>query len=161
MAVQIEHRVGINAPAEVIWEVLADVPGWESWNPIYPKAAGQVRFGERLTLTLALPGQAHRVIEPAILDWTPNEAIHWRMSTTGGLVKSTRYLEIEPLSETGCIFCNGEIYGGLLGPTVAQRLHRSLRRGFTALGEALKERAEALWRERSGASAPGGPHKSP
>lgn len=150
MPIKFEHRVGIGAPAEVIWEILADIPGWAAWNPIHPKAAGEVRFGERLTLTLALPGQAHEIIEPAIVDWTPNEAIHWRHSTTGGLVRSIRYLEIETLTASGCFFSNGEIFEGLLGPMIARRRRSSLRRGFAALGEALKERAETLWRERAG-----------
>ena len=31
---KIEHRIGIQAPADVIWEILADIPGWEAWNPL-------------------------------------------------------------------------------------------------------------------------------
>ncbi|MDR3508637.1 MAG: SRPBCC domain-containing protein [Caulobacteraceae bacterium] len=150
MAVKIEHRTGVQAPAAVIWEILSDLPAWSEWNPIYPKAAGQIRYGERLQLTLALPGEAHRQINPAILDWTPNEAIHWQLSAMGGLVTTVRYLEIETLSPTGCAFSNGEIFSGLLGGLVARQLRRPIRRGFTALGEALRDRAEALWRERSG-----------
>jgi len=148
MAIKIEHRIGIAAPAEVIWEILADVPGWEAWNPIYPKAAGEIRYGGQLALTVALPGQPHRQIEPAILDWTPNEAIHWRLKALGGLLKTIRFLEIEVYSETGCAFNNGEIFDGMAAPYVARSLHRSLRRGFADLGEALKSRAESLWRER-------------
>jgi len=151
MPIKLEHRVGIAAPAEVIWEILSDIPGWTHWNPIHPKAAGEVRYGARLALTLALPGQPHQEIEPAILDWTPNEAIHWTDRSTYGLVKTVRYLEIETLSATGCSFSNGEIFAGLLGPSVARRKRSSLRRGFAALGEALKDRAEALWAERRGA----------
>ena len=73
-----------------------------------------------------------------------------RLSAAGGLVDTIRYLEIETLSDTGCAFSNGELFQGLIGPFVARGLRRSLRRGFTALGESLKDRAEALWRERSG-----------
>lgn len=150
MPIKIEHRIGVAAPAHVVWEILEDVPGWTAWNPLYPKAAGKIGYGERLSLTVALPGQAHREIAPAIIDWTPNEAIHWRLSAVGGLVDTIRYLEIETLSDTGCAFSNGELFRGLIGPYVARGLRRSLRRGFTALGESLKDRAEALWRERSG-----------
>ncbi len=150
MAIKIEHRIGIAAPAEVIWEVLADIPGWTQWNPIYPKAAGKVGYGESLSLTVALPGRAHRQIEAPILDWTPNEAIHWRLTALGGFVQTIRYLEIEKYSEVGCAFSNGEVFAGLAGPYVARNQRRSLKRGFAALGEALKDRAEALWRERGG-----------
>lgn len=150
MTLKIEHRVGLQVPASIVWEIISDVSSWPAWTQIYPKAAGKIGFGERLVLTLALPGEPHREIAPVIIDWTPDEAIHWRTSLVGGLGWSVRYLEIEVLSETGCVFSNGELFGGLAGPMAARGMRRSLRRGFTALGEALKDRAESLWRERSG-----------
>lgn len=150
MTLKIEHRIGVQVPASIVWEIIADVPGWPAWTQIYPKAAGRIGFGERLALTLALPGEPHRAIAPAVIDWTPDEAIHWRTSLAGGLGWAVRYLEIETLSQSGCVFSNGELFGGLVGPMAARGMRRSLRRGFTALGEALRERAESLWRERSG-----------
>lgn len=147
---KIEHRIGIQAPADVIWEILADIPGWESWNPLYPQAAGELRIGEILELTVALPGEPQRRIEPVIFDWTPNDQIHWRLSMMGGLVRSVRYLELEVLGEASCIFSNGEIFAGLLGGSVANSKRRAIRKGFTAMGEALAARAEAAWRARGG-----------
>jgi hypothetical protein len=150
MPVKLEHRIGIKAPAEVIWESLFDVPGWEAWNPLYPKAQGVVRLGAQLDLVLALPGQAPQPIKPVIIDWTPMEHIHWTTRTKGGLVKTIRFLEIDALTETGCIFNNGEVFDGMLGTRMAARQGRSIRAGFAALGEALQQRAEAAWRERQG-----------
>ena len=57
MPVKLEHRLGIRAPAEAIWDVIADVERWAEWNPLYPKAAGVIRIGAPLELELALPGQ--------------------------------------------------------------------------------------------------------
>ncbi len=147
MSLKIEHRLGVRAPAAVIWEILYDVGDWPRWSEIYQQAAGAIGFGAALTLTEALPGEAPRVIRPTILDWAPNEAIHWRLTSLGGLVSSVRYFEIEALSDTGCIVSNGEIHGGLLGPRLAAGRRRALREGFTRLGEALRDRAEAAWRQ--------------
>ena len=146
MAVKLEHRIGVQAPAEVIWESLFDVPGWPAWNPIYPKAAGIIRIGAQLDLELAMPGLAPQQIKPVIVDWVPEDRIHWTTRSTYGLVKTIRYLEIEALSETGCIFSNGEIYDGFMGQRIANRDRRAIRAGFAALGEALQQRAEAAWR---------------
>lgn len=148
MAVKLEHRIGIQAPAEVIWESLIDVEGWPAWSQLYPRAAGKVRIGATLSLDLALPGQPVQAISPTILDWAPEDHIHWTTRSQFGLMKTTRYLEIEVLTETGCIFSNGEIFDGYLGPGYAGRNRRALRAGFAALGEALQQRAEAAWRER-------------
>ena len=150
---RVEHRLGIATPPDLIWEVLSDIAGWPRWSSIYPKAEGEVRFGGQLALTLALPGEAHREITPTVFDWTPDQALHWRDKEAWGLSHSVRYMEIEPLDKAGCIFANGEIFKGLLGPRLNVSRRRSLRRGYAAFGEALKERSEALWAERLGAGA--------
>jgi len=140
----IEHRIGVQASAETIWGVIADLSRWHEWNPLYPEAAGTIRIGGALDLTLALDGQAPRQIQPVVLDWVPNEQLHWKLSMMGGLVKTVRYIEIEPLAEQSCILANGEIFGGLMGPSVGKQMGRSIHRGFVAFNEALKARAEAL-----------------
>jgi hypothetical protein len=150
---KLEHRLGVKAPAAVIWEILADVPAWPQWTTIYSRASGVIGFGERLKLEVNLPGQPPQAIEPVVFEWEPNEVIHWRLKSMAGLIENVRFLEIQTLSETGCIFSNGEIYGGLMGPSgSAVKQRRTIRQGFTALGEALRDRAEALWRERGGGS---------
>src|SRR5690606_32818798 len=68
---RIEERIGVQAPASVIWEVIADLPRWAEWNPTYPKAAGELRLNSLLTLTLALPGEEPEEIQPKLLDWVP------------------------------------------------------------------------------------------
>jgi len=145
---RVEDRIGIQAPAEIIWEVIADLDRWQDWNLTYPKAAGVIRIGEPLTLTLALPGQAQQEIRPRVLDWVPNEQLHWQLSMLGGMIKTLRYIEIEALAEAGCVIDNGEIFGGLMGPSLGRRMAGPVRRGFHAMNEALKARAEALWAER-------------
>ena len=150
MRVKLEHRLGVKAPAHVIWEILADLPAWSDWNPLYPEAKGVIGFGGRLTVTEVFPGKKPKVIHPTIIDWTPNEDLHWKGSALFGLVSTIRYLEIEKMHDEGCIFSNGEVYEGLFRNTYARRNRRRIRAGFTALGEALRDRAEARWRAAGG-----------
>jgi hypothetical protein len=145
MDLKLEHRIGIRTPPDVVWSVISDIQDWSHWNPLYPRAAGTLRIGAQLDLDVAIPGQKLRTIRPVILDWIPNEQIHWRLTMVGGLVRTTRYIEIEALTETGCIFSNGELFGGRLGPAVGKRMAGGVRAGFRAMGEAVKARAEAAW----------------
>jgi hypothetical protein len=145
---RIEHRVGVQAPAEVIWEVIADLKTWSLWNPLYPKAAGEIRIGSVLDITLALPGQAPQEIKPTVLEWVPNDQLHWRLTMLGGMVKTVRFIEIETLADASCIVSNGEFIGGFMGPSVGKRMGRSIYRGFREMNEALKGRAELLWQRR-------------
>lgn len=150
--VRIEHRVGIQAPATAIWAVIYDLPRWSEWNPLYPEAEGQIRLGETLSLTLAIPGQTPQQIRPRVLEWVPDEQLHWRLTLLGGMISTTRYIEIEQLADAGCIVSNGELFGGLMGPSLAKRMGRQVHRGFRDMSEALKARAEAAW--RAGEAAP-------
>lgn len=140
---KVEHRIGVRASAATIWTVLADVERWPGWCTLYPRAVGTIRIGGQLELDVALAGQPTRTIRPVVLDWVPNEQIHWRLSLLGGLMRSTRYFEIEELVPGSSIFSNGEIFGGLLGPPISRRLRGPLRDGFRAMGEALRDLAEA------------------
>ena len=145
---RIEDRIGVQAPAEVIWEIIHDIGSWHEWNPTYVQAAGTVRIGEVLTLTLALPGQPAQEIQPKVLDWVPNEQLHWQLTFMGGLIRTLRYIEINPVHEQGCIVDNGEIFSGLMGRSMGKRVGRSVRAGFQAMNAALKDRAEAAWGAR-------------
>ena len=147
---RVEDRIGIQAPAEVIWEIVHDLSRWQEWNPTYTRAAGQIRIGEVLSLTLELPGQPAEDIAPKVLDWVPNEQIHWELRLMGGLIRTLRYIEIEARGPANCIIDNGEIFRGLMGPSLGKRMGRVVRRGFRAMNEALKDRAEAEWAQQRG-----------
>lgn len=145
----VEHRIGVQAPAEVVWEVVADFASWKDWNPVYRKAEGELRIGTALTLEQHLPGQPARVIAPIVRDWVPYEQLHLRSTRLGGFVTAIRYLEIETMGPANSTFSNGELFMGLLLRFVSRDERRALKAAFTAMGEAVRDRAEALWSERS------------
>jgi len=83
-----------------------------------------------------------------ILDWAPYDHIHWRLDVMRGWARTVRFLEIEKMGPENSIFSNGEIFDGLLGPTIARRLRRPVIESFEAMNEELKQRSEALWAAR-------------
>ena len=143
---KLEHRIGVQAPPEVLWALISDLEGWPAWNPLYSRASGVLSIGAPLELTLSLPDLPPQHIEPVVVDWVPHEQLHWRTSVASGLGVAIRFIEIDQVAENACIFSNGELFQGLLGPAAGQRVRRPLKKGFAAMGEALKARAEAAWR---------------
>ena len=115
---------------------------------------GAERHPKPLLIFVPHEGQARR-LDPVVLEWVPNDQIHWRVKTMGGLVSSVHFLELEQLDTASTIFSNGELIGGLMGPTHARQIGRRLYRGFEAMNEALKARAEAAWRAQGGAPTSG------
>jgi hypothetical protein len=144
MQYKIEHRIGVPASSLAIWDVLSDLGRWPEWNSVYPEVKGLLRIQQRLTLTEAFPGEKPKTIRPLVVDWVPNFQIIWAINGMGGLVKRIRYIEIEPLTEenTNCVLSNGEIWDGLLGPTIANRKHhrKMLKAGFEQFNRDAVER---------------------
>lgn len=145
MAFRIEHRIGVATPPDVIWDLIADLENYGRWNPLYPEAQGQLRIGETLRLTETVPGRAARSITPVIVDWEPRAQILWR-DDGGFMSRTVRYIEIEALSETGCVFSNGAFFHGLIGEQQAKSARGPIYRGYEALGEAVKRISEERWR---------------
>lgn len=143
MRFQIEHRIGVQAPASQVWRHLADLPAWSEWNPIYPEISGRLQIGAPLTLREAAPGGGHEALTVTVVDWVPDSQIVWTGKAAGGLVRRTRYLEIQTLTETGSVFSNGELYEGFAARFIPRPLRRERRAQFARMGEALKARVEA------------------
>lgn len=148
----VEHRIGVQAPAEIVWEVVSEFETWTHWNPLYRKAEGQMKIGTALVLEQHLPGEPPRVIQPIVQDWVPYEQLHWRSSRMGGFVTAIRYLEIETMGPANSTFSNGELFMGMLLRFVGRDERRKLRAAFAAMGEAVRDRAEAIWSQRSGST---------
>ena len=142
MSIRIEHRIGVAASSERIWEIIADLERWSEWNELHVGVTGQIAYGGGLTLTEALPGEPPRTTTVTVPDWTPEMQLVWR-DKRGFLSKSTRYFEIEALSATGCILANGEIFDGMIGEDWAIKRRRKFRDAFEAINRAIKARAEA------------------
>lgn len=144
----VEHRIGVQAPAEIVWEVVSDFETWHQWNPLYRKAEGQMKIGTNLTLEQHLPGEPAKVISPIVQDWVPYEQLHWRAARLGGFVTAIRYLEIESMGPGNSTFSNGELFIGMLLRLISRDERRRLKAAFTEMGEAVRDRAEAIWSER-------------
>lgn len=140
MRTQIEHRLGIQASADRIWELVVELDKWEHWNPIHPGATGQIGFGKTLQVVEAYPGEEKQTVEVKVCEWAPREQLVWRSS--GFLSVWLRFLEIEELGPKNCIFSNGVVVDGFLGKREAKRRKQALKLGFGILGEAVKEKAE-------------------
>jgi hypothetical protein len=145
----VEHRTGVQAPAEVVWEVIADFTTWKDWNPVHPRIEGEMRIGTSLVVDLVPVADGPvTTLAPIVQDWVPFEQLHWRTSRLGGFVTAIRYLEIENMGPSNATFSNGELFMGPLVRLVGREERRRLRTAFTLMGEAVKTRAETIWSDR-------------
>lgn len=142
MNFKIEKRVGVRAPSEKIWEVIADLPGWDRWNPVEKAASGAIAFGGVITLTEAIEGLPERHVTGRVADWQPNAQLVWS-EKRGFLFNVIRYYEIEELEPGSCIVANGFIFSGFMGEGFHDKHKKKIKTACEAIGEALRTASEA------------------
>ena len=142
MNFRIEKRIGIQAPAERIWDLLADLNGWSDWHPVETEASGTIAFGGQIGLTETLPGHPPRTVAARVGDWQPLAQLVWS-EKRGMMFNVVRYYEIDELEPGSCIVANGYIFSGLRGESFHDKHKFALRQACEQIGEALKAKAEA------------------
>ncbi len=146
MTIRIEHRLGVATPAHAVWEAYRDIEAWPSWNPSYPSTKGKLTIGGPVELTVLLD-EAPEAFTGRIVDWVPDTQLLMRGSRYGGLLRITRWVEVEVLTEEASVISNGEILEGPLEFLIPRRRRGRLYRALDAMSEAIKARAEAAWAE--------------
>lgn len=140
---RIERRIGVRATPDQIWALIADLPGWDRWNPAESGLEGAIAFGGEISLTERIEGLPERRAVTRVGDWQPYSQLVWA-ENRGLWFRSMRYFEIEPLDEpNSCIVANGFIFSGLRGEMFFDRNRKFLRHAVDAVAEAWKAAAEA------------------
>jgi hypothetical protein len=139
---RIERRIGVRATTDRVWELIADLPGWDHWNPIETGLEGAIAFGGQISLTEQLEGLSERRAVVRVGDWQPYAQLVWA-EKRGLWFQSLRYFEIEELEPGSCIVANGFIFSGLRGEMYFDKHRKALRHGVDAVAEAWRATAEA------------------
>lgn len=138
---RIESRVGVQADAEVIWDIIADLGRWERWNPYEVQVSGAIAYGGTIELTERLPGLAERRVAAPVGEWQPMAQLVW-MERRGWLFRAMRYFEIEELAPGSCVVANGVIFSGLRGELFHDRHRQPIKAAYAEIGEGLRRAAE-------------------
>ena len=138
---RIESRVGIRADSEVIWNIIADLDGWDRWNPYEAEVAGAIAFGGVIRLTERLPGFPERQAVHSVAEWQPLAQLVLA-EKRGWLFRAVRYIEIEELARGNCIVANGVIFSGLRGELFHDKHRKAIKAAYAEIGENLRKLAE-------------------
>jgi hypothetical protein len=144
----------IDAPAETVWRVVADLGGYKDWNPFITRASGQTAVGSRLDVTITAPGMKPVRFKPRVLDYEPGHLIRWKGEyKVAGLFDGRHALIVDPLGDSRSRFTTHEEVSGVLVPFLG-RIMAASQTGFERMAQAVKARAESL--ERAGGAGAAG-----
>jgi hypothetical protein len=144
--------IDIDAPAERVWQVVSDFGRYPEWNPFIVRAAGELRVGARLDVTITAPGLKPVSFRPRVLDLEPGRLVRWKGEfKLPGLFDGRHALVVDPLEGERTRFTTHEDVTGILLPFVGKVMTAS-QKGFELMAQAVKARAEA--REQAGGPFP-------
>ena len=139
--------VEIDAPIELVWEVLTDVARYGEWNPFTTCRNADLKVGQPVHLDVRLGLYRRRQTE-WVRDLEPPNLLSWGMHMGAPfLLDSLREQRLTALSESRCSYRSTDFLDGWLTPLAALSFGGIVRRGFNDVGAALKRRAEARYAE--------------
>src|SRR5438105_3843565 len=78
-SVQYNDEAIINAPVDVVWNLITDLPGYASWNPWVTKAEGSFTPGSHVKVDAKM-GPVTQQFEHVVMTVTPKSFLCWRDS---------------------------------------------------------------------------------
>jgi len=118
--------------------VLTDLAAYPEWNPLFPKASGQMTVGERLTLASRPTVGRPMTIRPKLLAVQPGTELRWAASVPGIIGGEHSYILT---AVGGTRLVQSETFRGLLVPLSGKAI-TAIEGDFAALNRALKQRVE-------------------
>jgi hypothetical protein len=135
-----EYRVTlpIEAPAQRVWDLLVDAPGYSRWNASVVKIDGPIEWGTTIKLVSAVdPGRTF-ALKVEVMD--PPQRMVWAGGMPLGLFTGTRTFLVES-GVAGCRFSMAEIYTGLMSGLIFKSIP-DLTDSFKEFAASLKTAAE-------------------
>lgn len=143
MAKVFATRIEIDAPAERVWSILADLDRYADWNPFTVRIETDFVVGHPIVLHVSFDGRKPRRQVEILRRWAPGEALCWGMTIgPAWFFRAERVQRVEPLGSDRCRYISEDAFAGLFSPVVELLFGGKVQRGFDALAAALRSRAE-------------------
>ena len=137
--------IEIDAPIDLVWEVLADLARYGEWNPFTQCEGADLKVGSPVHLDVKL-GLYRRKQTEWVRAIEPPNLLSWGMHMGAPfLLDSLREQRLTVMSETRCTYCSTDALDGWLTPLAVLSFGALVRRGFNDVGNALKRRAEGQY----------------
>lgn len=151
MAFVIDLETDIAAPPAVVWEVITDLRRYGEWNPFVVACESTLRPGEAITMQVKLGRRPQKQVE-WMTDYDEGRGFAYRMKPVpAGALSSERSHALEDLGGNRTRYRSHFALKGWLAPLVRGLLGGRLQAGFGGMTEGIRQRAEALWKERQAA----------
>jgi uncharacterized protein YndB with AHSA1/START domain len=141
--------VSINAPAELVWEVLVDFPAYGEWNDFCPSIEAELELGSPVKMQVDLGMGLQEQVE-YITCIEPPRRITWSMANKpGDPIHADRSQVVEPIDAQRCTYVTYDEFSGEAVDAMVQAMGKAVEEGFNRCARGVKRRAESLYAQRS------------
>jgi hypothetical protein len=141
----------VDAPSEVVWDILADFERYSEWNPSVPSIAGELREGSTVSLTLAMPGRPSAKVKAQLVDVQPRQRLRWHGNVGADwLFAGDRDFVIEAADGEAVDITHVEDVRGALFPAFRLFMGGAIQQHHDGFNTALKQRSEELAAQSKG-----------
>ncbi|MFQ6394996.1 SRPBCC family protein [Nocardia sp. KC 131] len=145
MAFVIDASVDIDAPVELVWEVITDLARYGEWNPFVPECRSTLVPGEPIDMLVQVSGAKPRRQREWIRSNTPGHELSYSMKPVPlGALHSLRSHTVTALEDNRTRYESHFELAGWLQPVVSAALGKNLQRGFTGMTAGIRKQAESL-----------------
>ncbi len=138
-------EVLIEAPAELVWDVLTDFENYGAWNEFCPSAEATLEIGSPVVMKVNLGGKLMDQTE-YISRIDPCEAIAWGMENKpGDPVHAVRTQYLKKVSPTSCTYTSVDVFSGDGMQAMLEMAGKMVEDGFNQCAYGLKAYCEAQY----------------
>ena len=139
------EEIVINAPAQLVWDVILDFANYGLWNPFCPGMKGEAVLGSPLEMQVDLGDGLQTQVE-YVTKLEPFHTIVWSMENKpGDPIHADRTQRIAAIDETSCRYWSVDEFSGEFAGPMIEQLGKQVEQGFNGCAAGLKARAEELF----------------
>ena len=139
-------KVLINAPIDVVWNILVDFEGYSKWNPFCPQIINKaLAVGEEVDMQIDLGNGLQQQVEVLERIEQPSQ-LAWgmRMVLDGEeQLKALRTQCLSAIDENSCEYISEDAFSGTLAKQVTEAMGPAIEKGFNLCAYGLKAYAES------------------
>ncbi|HEU4895170.1 MAG TPA: SRPBCC domain-containing protein [Acidimicrobiia bacterium] len=130
----------IEAPPQVVWELLTRASAYPEWNPAVLGIEGEIAEGETIRLKSVV--DPDRRFKLKVSDVAAPRHMVWSDGMPLGLFRGARSFDVEPRDDGASQFRMEEVYTGLMAPLITRSIP-DMTESFEMFADGLKSAAES------------------
>lgn len=136
----------INAPAQLVWDIILDFENYHQWNKFCPEIKGTPELGSALHMQVDLGNGLQEQVEHVTKLDVDTFTVVWSMENKpGDPIHADRTQRVIPIDQNSCRYWTIDEFAGDAVKPMIDALGAQVERGFALCADGLKAYAETMF----------------